>query len=320
MTHRRAVLLMLMVALLWSTAGVAVRHLEAARSFELTFWRSAFNALALLLGLRWLRGPELWGQLRRAPRLVWASGLCWSVMFTAFMVAISLTSVANVLVTMALGPLLTALLARVVLRHHLPARTWVAICVASLGIAWMFGHQMGAVDGLLGIAVALAVPVAAASNWCLLQYVGHGHGHAEGPADVNLNSNAAAPGGDMLLAVLLGALLSAAVTLPLAWPLQASIHDLALLAALGTFQLALPCLLVVYLSRILAGPELALLGQMEVILGVLWAWLWAGEVPSSAAMLGGAMVLSALIGNELLAWRGQLVALQPPHQPTRRQA
>jgi drug/metabolite transporter (DMT)-like permease len=290
--------------------------LEAARSFELTFWRSAFNALALLLGLRWLRGPELWGQLRRAPRLVWASGLCWSVMFTAFMVAISLTSVANVLVTMALGPLLTALLARVVLRHHLPMRTWVAIWVASLGIAWMFGHQMGAVDGLLGIAVALAVPVAAASNWCLLQYVGHGRGHAE----VDPDSNAETPGGDMLLAVLLGALLSAVVTLPLAWPLQASAHDLALLAALGTFQLALPCLLVVHLSRILAGPELALLGQMEVILGVLWAWLWAGEVPSSAAMLGGAMVLSALIGNELLAWRGQRVALQPPPQPTRRQA
>jgi drug/metabolite transporter (DMT)-like permease len=314
MTHRRAVLLMLMVALLWSTAGVAVRHLEAARSFELTFWRSAFNALALLLGLRCLRGPALWGQLRRAPRLVWASGLCWSVMFTAFMVAISLTSVANVLVTMALGPLLTALLARVVLRHHLPARTWIAIWVASLGIAWMFGHQMGAVDGLLGIAVALAVPVAAASNWCLLQYVGHGR------ANMDLDSSAAAPGADMLLAVLLGALLSAAVTLPLAWPLQASTHDLALLAVLGTFQLALPCLLVVHLSRFLAGPELALLGQLEVILGVLWAWLWAGEVPSSAAMLGGAMVLSALIGNELLAWRGQLAALPPPPQPTRRQA
>ena len=305
---------MLMVALLWSTAGVAVRHLEAARSFELTFWRSAFNALALVLGLRWLRGSDLWCQLRRAPRLVWASGLCWAVMFTAFMVAISLTSVANVLVTMALGPLLTALLARVVLRHRLPMRTWVAIVLASLGIAWMFGHQMGTADGLLGIAVALAVPVAAASNWCLLQYVGHGR------ANVHPDSGSATSGGDMLLAVLLGALLSAALTLPLAWPLQASTHDLALLAALGTFQLALPCLLAVYLSRILAGPELALLSQMEVILGVLWAWLWAGEVPSSAALLGGAMVLSALIGNELLAWRGQAAALQPSPQPSRRSA
>lgn len=278
---------MVLVTLLWSTAGVVTRHLEAARSFEITFWRSAFNALALILALRWLRGPTLWGQLLRAPRLVWVSGLCWAVMFTAFMVALTLTTVANVLVTMALGPLLTALFSRVFLRHRMPARTWAAIVLASAGIAWMFGHEFGALDGVLGIGVALGVPLAAATNWCLLQHVGHGE----------------ETGSDMPLAVLLGALISAAVTLPLAWPLQAGAHDLTLLAGLGVFQLALPCLLVVRLSRVLAGPELALLGQLEVVLGVLWAWLGAGEAPSSAALWGGAMVLAALAGNELLAWR-----------------
>jgi hypothetical protein len=48
MTHGRAVSLMVLVTLMWSTAGVVTRHLEAARSFEVTFWRSAFNALALV--------------------------------------------------------------------------------------------------------------------------------------------------------------------------------------------------------------------------------------------------------------------------------
>ena len=52
------------------------------------------------------------------------------------------------------------------------------------------------------------------------------------------------------------------------------------------------------------AAEVALLGLMEVLLGVLWAWLIAGEAPSPAALLGGVMVLAALIGNELLgAWR-----------------
>src|SRR6218665_1669953 len=138
MTHRRAVLLMVLVTLLWSTAGVVTRHLEAARSFEITFWRSAFNALALILALRWLRGPTLWGQLLRAPRLVWVSGLCWAVMFTAFMVALTLTTVANVLVTMALGPLLTALVARIFIGHRLALRTWLAIAVAGVGIGYMY--------------------------------------------------------------------------------------------------------------------------------------------------------------------------------------
>ena len=57
MTHRRAVALMVAVTLMWSIAGVVTRHLDSARSFEVTFWRSLFNALALLLLLGWMRGP-----------------------------------------------------------------------------------------------------------------------------------------------------------------------------------------------------------------------------------------------------------------------
>ena len=90
--------------------------------------------------------------------------------------------------------------------------------------------------------------------------------------------------------------------------MQASVHDLGLLAGLGVFQLALPCLLVVRLARVLPGPQLALLGQLELVFGVLWAWVGAGEVPSTAALVGGAMVLAALIANELLGWRASAAA------------
>ena len=45
MTHRRAVALMILVTLMWSIAGVVTRHLDAARSFEVNFWRSLFNAV-----------------------------------------------------------------------------------------------------------------------------------------------------------------------------------------------------------------------------------------------------------------------------------
>ena len=88
-------------------------------------------------------------------------------MFTAFMVAITMTTVANVLVTMAIAPLLTALVARVVLGQRLPLRTWAAIVVAGVGIAWMYAHELAVVDArhLAGTAVALAVPIAAALNW-----------------------------------------------------------------------------------------------------------------------------------------------------------
>lgn len=286
MTHRRAVALMVLVTLLWSLAGVVTRHLDAARSFEVTFWRSAFNALALIAVLTWWRGFGLWRGLRGAGQAVWISGVCWAVMYTAFMVALTLTSVANVLVTMAIAPLLTALLSRFLLGHRLPVRTWLAIVVAGIGIGWMFGTQTG--DGaLLGSLVACAVPLAGAVNLTVLQKVGKDAVEAV----------------DMLPAVLIGAVLSAAATLPLAWPLQTSGHDLGLLALLGIVQLAVPCLLMVRLTRELPAPEIALLALLEVIFGVAWAWLGAGETPSASVLLGGGLVLAALVGNELLALR-----------------
>ncbi|MBX3624219.1 MAG: DMT family transporter [Rhizobacter sp.] len=289
LTHGRAAALMVLVTLLWSIAGVVTRHLDAAASFEVTFWRSAFNALGLGIALHWMRGPALWRGLVRSPWPVWVSGLCWSVMFTAFMVALTLTRVANVLVTMALGPLITALFARLFLHHKLAPRTWAAIVVAGGGIGWMFSQGASAQEAgaLAGIAVAFAVPVAAAINWTVLQHVNHGNDEAH----------------DMLPAVLIGAVISSLVTLPLAFPFKATPHDVALLGMLGVVQLAIPCLLVVRLSRVLPAPELSLLGLLEVIFGVLWAWWGAGEAPGTTALTGGALVIGALVANELVAMR-----------------
>ncbi len=294
MTRGQALATMVAVTLMWSIAGVVSRWLDGGASgYEITFWRSAFNALALVGLLLVLRGPaRLWATLRGGGRALWLSGVCWSVMFTAFMVALTLTSVANVLVTMALGPLFTALLSRVALGHRLAPRTWVAIALAGVGIAWMHGSgvQGGDARQWLGTLVALAVPVAGAINWTLLQHL---KTRAAGGAEAE----------DMLPAVLLGALISAALMLPLAWPLQATPHDVGWLALLGVVQLAIPCLLAVAAARVLSGPEISLLALLEVVFGVAWAWLGANEAPQPSVLGGGALVLLALAGNELRARR-----------------
>lgn len=288
MKHRSAVLTMIAVTLMWSIAGVVSRHFEAAKGFEVTFWRSLFNGLALIVMLAWLRGPApLAAAIRGGGRTLWLSGLCWAVMYTAFMMALTLTTVANVLVTMALGPLFTALMARFALGHRLAARTWGAIVVAGIGIAWMYARELSASDPrhVLGMLVALGVPIAAAINWTLIQH------------------NRGAARQDMLPAVLIGALLSAAATLVPALPFEATPRDLGLLALLGTVQLAIPCLLAVTVARSLSAPEISLLGLLEVVFGVLWAWLGANEAPAASVLTGGMLVLGALAGNELLAMR-----------------
>ena len=288
LSHTRAVLLMVAVTLMWSTAGVVTRHLEHAQKFEVTFWRSFFTVLSLLVLLPMFKGRAVFSRMRHGGAALWLSGLCWCGMMTFFMVAIMLTTVANVLVTLALTPLLTALASRIFIGHHIPARTWAAIVVAGGGIAYMYAGQLSQGVSLAGTLVALCVPIAGAANWTLTQ-----HAHAQG-RDV-----------DLIPAVLVGAVLSSLATLPLAWPFQASIHDLWLLSGLGLIQLAIPCVLVVVCARVLKAPEVALLGLLEVIFGILLAWVGAGEVPWPDVFVGGSLVIGALVANELVAWRGR---------------
>ncbi len=271
---------MVAAPVLWSTAGVVTRHLDGTPAYEQVFWRSVF-AFAFVFGYLILQKASPWRAVRAAgwPGLV--SGLMWATMFTAFLFALSLTTIANAVVVQSVTPLVTAVLASMFLRDPIPLRTWLAAGAAAVGIAWMFSAGLEA--HLTGMAVAFLVPLAAAVNVVVLR--------------------ASAAQLDLIPAVMLGGALSCLLVLPFALPLQASAHDIGLLAFLGVFQLGVPCVLLVVASRALAAPELALLGLLEVVLGPLWAWLGAGETPAQATLAGGAVVLAALVMNELAAMR-----------------
>lgn len=288
LSHRQAVFGMLLVTLMWSIAGFITRQLDSAQAFEVTFWRSFFLALALAGYFTALHGRDVPRILTTGGKPLWISGLMWSVMFTCFMVALTLTTVANVLITMSIAPLLTALLARFMLGHRVALRTWVAIVVAGAGIAWMYGNSISSQGThLLGTLVALGVPVAGAINWNTLQRSGKSI--------------------DLVPALLIGAVISSVTTLPLSMPFHATHHDVALLALLGVFQLAIPCTMAVRLSRSLAAPEISLLALLEIIFGIAWAWVGANEKPAPQVLAGGALVLGTLALNEAWGMRGRWV-------------
>ena len=283
--HRRAILTMVLATVLWSIAGVFTRHLDSAKSFEVTFWRSLFCALTLVAWFIYTRGAA--GSLtyvRASGRPGLISGLCWAVMFTCFMIALTLTSTANTLIVNALSPLFATILAWGVLKTPIATRTWLAIAAAFAGMVIMFASQAQASGAaLFGMAVAFGVPVASAVNIVTLKRSG---------AHVDL-----AP------AVLLGALVSCAITLPLSLPFVASGKDVLLLAILGVFQLGIPCVMMVRASAHLSAPEVALLGLLEVLMGPLWSWLGASETPATSTLIGGAIVLAALVANEIVPQR-----------------
>jgi drug/metabolite transporter (DMT)-like permease len=288
--HRRALALMVAAPVLWSIAGVVTRQLSPELQqhgrFEITLWRSFFAAV-FVGGYLALVKRDLVGSLARAGGAGLLSGLMWSAMFCCFMLALTLTTVANTLIVLAVAPLTTTLLAWAVLRTPVPARTWVAIAFATLGIGWMFAGGLRLEGGrhLAGMAVAFGVPLASAINVVTLKRRGGSV--------------------DLIPAVFIGGVLSALLMLPLALPFRAELRDVLLLALLGFFQLGLPCMLMVAAARHLSAAEVALLAMLEVLLGPLWAWLGAGEVPAPDTLAGGAVVLAALVFNEVAAHGGR---------------
>ena len=279
---------MLIAPLLWSIAGVVTRNLspelQAQGRFEITFWRSLFAAV-FVGGYLLLVRCNFIGALTRAGWPGLLSGCMWATMFICFMLALTLTSTANTLIVLAVAPLITAILARAVLKTPIPLRTWLAIAIAMAGIVWMFagGLSIESPTSLLGMLIAFGAPLASAINFVVLKKRGQSV--------------------DLIPAVFLGGVISAVLMLPLALPLVALPRDVALLAVLGFFQLGLPCMLLVVAARHLSATELALLALLEVLLGPLWAWLGAGEVPAGTTVFGGALVLGALVLNELAAAR-----------------
>lgn len=275
---------MIAAPVLWSSAGVVTRHIERAEPFEQVFWRSLF-AFVFVFSFLLVRKQHPWLSVRAAgiPGLV--SGLMWAIMFTAFLFALSLTTTANALVVMSVSPLLTALFAAMFLKDPVPARTLFASAAAALGIALMFSSDLSA--HYAGMAIAFVIPVAAAINVVVLR--------------------GAAARLDLVPAVMLGGALSCLIALPFSLPFSATGRDVALLAFLGITQLGLPCMLLVIASRRLLAPEIALIGLLEVVLGPLWVWLAVGEEPGRATLVGGVVVIAALLANELAAMRTERI-------------
>ena len=228
-------------------------------------------------------------------------------MFTAFMVALTLTSVANVLVTMAVGPLFTALIAR---------SSSATACRRAPG-----PRSSSPARHRLDVRGRQARRPAAAGT--LVRAVrARGRARSTGPCcstSVMPRAGRALPRRPGTRGRLPGAPASdpktccprcSSARCCRRWRRcrspgrsQTNAHDLGLLALLGVIQLALPCLVVVRLTRVLPAPELALLSLLEVLFGVAWAWLGAGERPPSTALAGGALVLGALIATETPALR-----------------
>ena len=280
--HRKGIALMVGATLCWATAGVLVRNMEITDGWKITFWRSSFMTVFLLVVLSFQHGSRL---PQRVHAMGWpgvVSGLLFAGMMISFILALSLTTVANTLVVGSISPFVAALCGHLFLGEKVAPRTWVAMIAAIGGIVMMFYDALSS-GGWSGNLIALCIPLGFGANVVILR-----------------KHRAAV---DMMPSVLLAGIFSMLIALPFALPLSVSTSDLVLLSIMGIVQLGVGLLLMMVAVRYLASAEIGLLSILEIIFGTLSVWVLIGERPTEAALIGGAIVIGALVANHIAGLR-----------------
>lgn len=271
--RRRGQALGIMAAAAWSTAGILQRQLTLSAATQIV-GRAVF-ALAVLLAyvLTTHRGRlrTVLQSAFAAPSIMLAVSL--AVASGLFVLALNHTTVAHVLIIQALTPLIAAILGASVLHEPISKRTWMAVCAAVAGVAVMVG--IPGQHSLAGEVMALGTPVAFAIAIVITRR------HREI---------------SMAPATCLSQALLIVSVAPLA---NSTVHARALvwLSLLGVVQLGLGLIFFTIGARLISAAEMALISMLEVVLGPLWVWIGLQERPNVATVVGGAIVLLAVIAQ-----------------------
>jgi drug/metabolite transporter (DMT)-like permease len=278
--HRRGLLIVAAGVVLLSPDALLIRLLPLG-AWSIVFWRGLASTAGLcLLGLLlWRRrlgarflGIGAWGLL--AAGLSAASG-------TLFVVSVTHTSVAHTLLIVAASPLFGAVSSAIFLGEQVRAATWAACLAVLAGIGAIVRTSLGS-PHLVGDLAALAVAISASSMFVVLRHRRHV---------------------EMIPAVTLSGLISAAVAAPWGAVFSLTAREVAVVALLG-LMLPVSLALLTRGPRYLAAPEIGLLMLLETVLGPIWVWLVLGEQPGVQTLLCGALILSVLAVHSGLVLAG----------------
>jgi drug/metabolite transporter (DMT)-like permease len=270
--HRNYGLLVVLAAtILWSTAGVFVRQIDLD-VWTMLAWRSLFAALALVVVSYVQLGRRATGQLLMPGKSTLVLIPIAAINMAAYVVALKLTTVANVMIVYATAPLVAAALAFVILRQSTTRQVLVISLVALAGVIIMAGGAVRPTD-MAGSAVAMVMTI----TMGLQVIIGKMR-----------------PGVEMAVVNAIAALICFVVGYVLSPGTIPGRHDMLWLAAFGISNTALAYYFVLLGARYILPAEVGLIGIVDVILGPLWVWLLFAENPGTRAIVGGGVVLVAV--------------------------
>lgn len=260
-------------ATVFSTAGVIVRRIDLP-AWDVSFWRSILLIVTILPLIAW-RWRTTLHDMRHAGAALVASALMLAGSFIAFILALGLAPVANVLIVFGATPFATALLARLFLGEPLHRHTLLAMAVAVAGLALAVAGSLQG-GAALGMSVAFLVVLCMSGNYVVVRH----------RRDVGMTP-----------ALVLAGVISAVVALPFVHLSTVTGRDFLWLLALGPGQLAGGLLLYIFSLKHIPAGRASLLGLLELVLGPIWVWALDGERPDDFTLAGGAIVIGAAAAN-----------------------
>jgi drug/metabolite transporter (DMT)-like permease len=258
----------------YSTAGFFTR-LIPVDAWTLLFWRGLFGGGFLAAVVVFQERGRLWPAIRAMGWEGLAVALCSALAMVCFLNALRLTAVADVMVIDAATPFVTAALAWAILGERESRWTLGATIAAFAGMAILAGP--GIADGrVAGNALAFAMAALMALVIVLIRRK---------------------KGVNMVPAVCASAFLCALIVWPFATPMQVDGASLGLLALFGVSQSGMGLLLLALGTPLVSATRGALLGMLQTPLATLWVWLAFAEQPAVLTLIGGAIVLAAVIAD-----------------------
>jgi drug/metabolite transporter (DMT)-like permease len=293
--RRTGIALVIAAAVAWSTAPFFTRLLPFD-SWTILFWRGLFGGGLIAAVLVLTQGRTGLRDLAMMGKSGWLVASLSTLGMVCFIPALQFTSVSNVAVIIATGPFVAAALAWIWLREAARLRTLLASLVALCGVAIIVSDAQASSD-IFGIGLACLMTLAIAAMTVAVRR------HKNTP---------------MVAAAALSNVLGSLVSIPFAQSITAVTGaDVFVLAMFGFFQVALGLTLFFLGSRLLPSGQASLIATLETPLMPFWVWLAFQEIPAPRALVGGALVIGAVMADVIGDARAlRKIAGAPNHPPT----
>ncbi len=260
-----------------SWGGLILRSFESASIWQILFYRSIFFLWVLIAFILLTYGKKTFKKIKEAgvPGLI--GGIFLSTNFVAYMYSMMETTVANVVFIISTQTVFLPIVAYIFLQEKISSRGYVAIVLAMIGVTLMIGDSLGT-GSLKGNLAALTIPI----NFSVLILIIRKY-----------------PKVDMIPAIFYAGILSCLYGLFLLENLAISTKDIWLSFLLGVPQLAFGFIFITIGSRTTPAVMVGLLMLMESIFAPIWVWLFYNEIPPASVLIGGIIILSAVVMKSL---------------------